>query len=119
MSNLAKGAVLGCFLGIGLMAAAPANADEIIVRPAPGPNVIIEPDGIHDHWREDHWRHDDWRDRPHFCTPERALWKADRMGVRHARIAYENPRAIRIRGHDRRGFIELTFGRAPDCPLLR
>jgi hypothetical protein len=41
------------------------------------------------------------------------------MGLRFARVNYQNRSVIGVRGHDRRGRIQLTFGRAPGCPLVR
>jgi hypothetical protein len=118
-------------VGAGALAVAPASADSLRVG-GPGGSVTVQlgPDSsrvYRDHRRDDHRRDDDrrWDDRRDHrpvmraCTAERALWKAERMGVRRARVAFESRRAISVRGRDRRGPVELTFGRAPDCPLIR
>lgn len=57
-------------------------------------------------------------DRPR-CSADRALRKAERMGVRRARIADVGRRTIDVRGRDRYGDrIMVTFGRQPSCPVL-
>ena len=60
--------------------------------------------------------YDDYRPR---CSEGRALRKAERMGIRRARIADVGRRTIDIRGRDRYGErIYVTFGRHPSCPIL-
>jgi hypothetical protein len=57
-------------------------------------------------------------DRPR-CSEGRALRKAERMGIRRARIADIGRRTIDVRGRDRYGDrIQITFGRQPSCPVL-
>ena len=57
-------------------------------------------------------------DRPR-CSEGRALRKAERMGIRRARIADVGRRTIDVRGRDRYGErIYVTFGRHPSCPIL-
>lgn len=57
-------------------------------------------------------------DRPR-CSEGRALRKAERMGIRRARIADAGRRTIDVRGRDRYGDrIQVTFGRQPSCPVL-
>ena len=57
-------------------------------------------------------------DRPR-CSEGRALRKAERMGIRRARIADVGRRTIDVRGRDRYGErIYVTFGRQPNCPIL-
>jgi len=54
-----------------------------------------------------------------FCTEERALSKAERLGVRRARIVSANRRVIVVRGRDRYGDrIRIVFGRERYCPVL-
>ncbi len=53
------------------------------------------------------------------CTQDRALDKAERMGVRRASIVSMGRRTIEVRGRDRRGDrVRLTFGRVGNCPVL-
>jgi hypothetical protein len=63
-------------------------------------------------------RREFYDDRPR-CSESRALRKAERMGVRRARIADLGRRTIEVRGRDRYGDrIYITFGRHPSCPVL-
>ena len=68
--------------------------------------------------REDRWdeRHSDHR---RGCTAERALRKADRMGLRRARIVDVGRRTIEVAGRDRRGDrVRVRFGRGDrSCPI--
>lgn len=105
---------------IGLGAALPAQADGLYLNfggngPAVGIDVV---DGGHRRdWRDDHRR--DQRDRrDQRCTPERALWKAERMGVRRARVEDVSRHSITVRGRSRGERIFVTFGRAPSCPIV-
>lgn len=54
------------------------------------------------------------------CSPDRALRKAERMGIRRARIVDVGRRTIDIRGRDRRGErVVVSFGRRDrSCPVL-
>jgi hypothetical protein len=52
------------------------------------------------------------------CTEGRALDKAERMGVRRARIVEAGRRTIEVRGRSRDGErVYLTFGRERGCPV--
>ncbi|MCF6114804.1 hypothetical protein [Mesorhizobium muleiense] len=52
------------------------------------------------------------------CTEDRALDKAERMGVRRARIVTAGRRTIEVRGRSRDGErVYLTFGRERGCPV--
>lgn len=63
-------------------------------------------------------RRESYDERPR-CSEGRALRKAERMGVRRARIADIGRRTIDVSGRDRYGDrIRVTFGRQPSCPVL-
>jgi hypothetical protein len=52
------------------------------------------------------------------CTEDRALDKAERMGIRRARIVSAGRRTIEVRGRSRDGErVYLTFGRERGCPV--
>jgi hypothetical protein len=52
------------------------------------------------------------------CTEDRALDKAERMGIRRARIVEAGRRTIEVRGRSRDGErVYLTFGRERGCPV--
>jgi hypothetical protein len=60
-----------------------------------------------------------YRDRAYRrCTPERALFKAERMGIRRARVADVDRRTITIRGRSHGDRVFVTFARAPHCPVI-
>lgn len=63
----------------------------------------------------DYRRHDDFGPR---CSPGRALDKADRMGVHDPRIRYVGERRIGVVGHRHGRTVIVTFGRAPNCPII-
>lgn len=54
------------------------------------------------------------------CSANRALRKADRMGIRRARVVDVGRRTIEVAGRDRRGDrVVVTFGRRDrSCPVL-
>lgn len=54
------------------------------------------------------------------CTPDRALDKAERMGLRRARISDVGRRTIDVRGFSRRGDrVVISFARSDGrCPVL-
>ncbi len=76
-----------------------------------------------DEWRD---RRDDWRDRRDYgeyrrdeCTPDRALRKAERMGIRRARIESVGRRTINVIGRSRGDRVIVTFDRRDRwCPVL-
>ena len=63
----------------------------------------------------------DYVDRPVMrgCTQGRALNKAERMGIRRARIVDVDRRTIEVRGRARDGErVYVTFSRQRGCPVL-
>ncbi len=63
----------------------------------------------------------DWRrhhGRPG-CSPERALNKAERMGLRRVRIADMSRRAVVVVGRDRNGRDRVVFANERGCPVIR
>jgi len=64
-------------------------------------------------------RRDRDRDGPRFCTDGRALDKAERMGIRRARIESSGRRTVEVRGRSRSGErVVIAFGRQPNCPII-
>ena len=73
--------------------------------------------------RREDYREDRWREEARFarrrCTEDRALDKAERIGLRRARVVSVGRRVIEVRGRDRYGDrVTVEFGRAPNCPVL-
>jgi hypothetical protein len=118
MFNKLRTAVLSAVVGLGALAAMPAHADGLYLNfggSGPGAGFYVG-DGPRHH-RDREWRHSrhDFR---HRCTPERALWKAERMGVRRARVVDVGRHSISVRGRSHGDRVWLRFGRAPSCPVI-
>ena len=54
-----------------------------------------------------------------FCTPNRASNKAERIGLRRARVVDVDRRTITVSGRKYGDRVRMTFGRAPNCPIVR
>jgi hypothetical protein len=55
-----------------------------------------------------------------FCSDDRALDKAERMGLRRVYVAVAGKRFVEVRGRNRDGRrVTVSFGRAPHCPVMR
>lgn len=111
-----KTAALSMLIGFGALAAAPASAQ--------AGGIYLEFGSGH---RADSGfrRHDGgWRDHGrHFaprrsCNPRRAVRKAHRMGLRHARIHRIKRHKIVVKGWDQGYRARIVFARAPRCPVL-
>jgi hypothetical protein len=61
------------------------------------------------HDRDEH-RRERW-ERRRECTPDRALDKAERMGIWRARIGHIGRRSIEVRGRSRGGWVSVRFDR--------
>ena len=53
------------------------------------------------------------------CTPERALNKAERLGLRRVAIRDVSRHTISVSGRDRGDRVVVTFGRGGNCPIVR
>lgn len=108
-------AALSAVISLGAIAAAPAVAQaEGVYLNYGGHNGIGVQVG--DYGRH-HYRHD----RRHFraCTPNRAVNKAERYGVRRAYVVDVNRRTITVAGRKWGERVRMTFGRSQDCPVVR
>ncbi|MFC3208906.1 hypothetical protein [Aquamicrobium soli] len=104
MLNSIKIAALSAFLGLGALAAVPATAQAA--------NVQI---GISTHNLNVGYGHG-WN---RVCTPGKAVAKARRLGVRHARVRSIGHRTIRVTGTRYGHRVNLTFSKARNCPVVR
>lgn len=52
------------------------------------------------------------------CSPDRALDKAERMGIRRARIDFVTERRIGVIGRSRGDRVAVTFARTRGCPVI-
>lgn len=114
--------MMGAALFAGMFMALPAQAQV---------QLEIGPEGLRidgncnpryencERYRDDRYN-DRYRERPRYCTENRALDKAERMGIRRARIERVGRRTIEVRGRNRHGErAYVTFGRERNCPVLR
>jgi hypothetical protein len=110
-----KTAALSALIGLGAIAAMPAAA---------------QAEGLYLNYGGHHGagigvqigdRYDYRQDRRHFrfCTPDRAVDKAQRYGVRRARVVDVDRRTITVAGSKWGERVRMTFGRAPTCPIVR
>lgn len=121
-----KTAALSALIGIGTLAAVPATAqaEGLYLNYGGqhrGVGVGIEFDSYDRvDYRRGH-RYDRRHERRHErrCSPERALDKAERYGLRRARIVDVDRRTITVAGRKWGDRVRMTFGRAPHCPIVR
>lgn len=120
-----KTAALSAMIGLGAIAAVPAAAQAggLYLNYGTGHRSGV---GIGvqfgDYDRYDRHDYRDYRhDRRHFraCSPHRALNKAERFGVRRARVVDVDRRTITIAGRKWGERVRMTFGRSPNCPVVR
>ena len=141
MFDKIKTAALSALIGFSTLAAIPATAqaEGLYLNLGQGqPNVgVYIQDRDNNRWdnRNDGWdnrndgrwdnRNDGrWGGRPggrwdRACSPDRAVDKAERMGLRRARIVDVNRRSITVSGRKYGERVAITFARAPNCPVVR
>ena len=85
-----------------------------------GPSYVQYRDYRRDDWRD--YRRDEWRGEGRWdrmCTPERALRKAERLGIYRVRVLDVGRRTIDVGGRRHGDRVVITFARAPNCPVIR
>ena len=115
MFTTLKSAVIAGFLGLSTLAAIPAQADSLYLGLGDRHNetrlgIHIGPSG--------RYNEREYRKTQRSCTPARALEKAQRIGIRRARIDYVNRRTIGVVGRSHGDQVRVTFARAPRCPVI-
>lgn len=117
MFNTIKTAALSALVGLGTLAAIPAHADNLYLgfgnNQDPRVGVYVGDDGYR-HRRGDE-RRDDWR---RGCSPDRALDKAERMGVHRARIIDVNRRTVKVMGRQDGDRVVIVFANDRGCPVI-
>ena len=112
--------LIGCAIVAGMAAVMPAPSFAKDVQIQIGPDGLKLKDACdsrYENCRDNYYGRDHAR---RFCTDDRALDKAERMGVRRARIVSAGRRSIDVRGRDRHGDrVQIRFGREPNCPVYR
>jgi hypothetical protein len=68
-----------------------------------------------------HGRWDNGRGWGHgrYCTPRHAANKAERLGLRRARVVDVDRRTIDVAGRRHGHRVVMTFAKAPHCPVVR
>ena len=125
MLNTLKTAAIAALLGLSTLGAMPAQAQADSLYLGLGDRHDDSRFGLYlgDNgraYRRDHYR-DAYRDEyrsERRCSPERALYKAQRMGIRRARIADVSRRTIDVVGRQHGDRVRVTFARAPRCPVI-
>ena len=113
MTSTLKGALVAAVVGLSGLAAVPAFAQGLYLDFGNGDNSrlgVYSGDGYYPRERR-------YAMRPG-CSPERALDKADGMGIDDARIGRVTPRRIVVLGYEDGDQARITFGRAPGCPVI-
>jgi ABC-type sugar transport system substrate-binding protein len=121
MFNMLRTAALSAVVGLTALTgmAATAQADGLYLNFGGGESRVGVYVGDHGpRWRHDRWdRRDRWERRE--CTPRRAVDKAERLGVRRARVVDVGRRTIDVAGRRHGERVIVTFARAPHCPIIR
>lgn len=121
MLSTLKTATLSAMIGLSTLAAMPAaHADNIYLGFGNNQDrrvgVYVDDDNYDRRdWRRD--RRDDrgWRR----CSPERALDKADRMGLRRARIVDMDRYTVKVVGRQYGDRVVVVFANERGCPIIR
>jgi len=121
-----KTAIFAGLIGLSGLAALPAQADSVYLgfgdRQDDARFGVYLGDSSRTHYPRERWRRDDgewngdWRGRR--CSPGRALDKAASIGVRRPRIDYVTGRRIGVVGRQHGEWVQVTFARAPGCPVI-
>lgn len=115
-------AAFSALIGLGAIAALPASAQAegvyLNYGTGHGAGIGVQFGGYD---RYDYRRHDRRHDHRYnrFCTPQRAVDKAARLGVRGARVVDVDRRTIQVAGRKYGQRVRLTMGRTPNCPVIR
>jgi hypothetical protein len=123
MFKTLKTAGLSALIALGTLAAIPATsaqAEGLYLNLGNGDGRFGVYVGDDDRRWDRYDRRDRW-ERRHFrrqCTANRALNKAERMGIRRARIVDIDRRYITVRGRKWGDRVIVDFGRAPNCPVI-
>jgi len=124
MLNTLKTAAIAALIGLSTLGAMPAQADSLYLGLGDRHNDSRFGLYLGDNdraYRRDHYRDYQYRDEyrsERRCSPERALYKAQRMGIRRARIADVSRRTIDVVGRQHGDRVRVTFARAPRCPVI-
>lgn len=108
MMTFAKSAIVAVALATAGMTASTGTAAAGDL----GFSIYIGSGGHHRHW-------DGPRRHRSFCSPNRALRKARRMGIHRARVVRANRRVVKVRGHRHGHRVRAVFANTWRCPVVR
>lgn len=124
-----KTLTLSAMIGLGGLAALPAaaQADSLYLNLGGHNDArfgVYVGDRDTRYWRGDRHRPDDrwdrrWDRQGDRCTPQRALNKAERLGLRRVQLRDVGRNTITVSGRDRGDRVVVTFGRGRNCPIVR
>jgi hypothetical protein len=117
MFNQIKTAALSALVGLGTLGAIPAHADSLYLGFGNNhdPRFGVYTGDDEDYGRRD-WRRD--RDFRRGCSPDRALDKAERMGLHRARIVDMNRRTVKVAGRQDGDRVVVVFANERGCPII-
>ena len=130
MLTTLKSTVLALAIGLGAVSGAPAIAQAeglyFNLGNGQGPSVEVDNgDSYRQYPRRGERRYDRRYDRRQEnreygsrCSVERAVNKAERMGLHRVRVVDVGRHSITVRGRSYGERARLTFGRAPSCPVI-
>ena len=126
MLTTLKSTVLALAIGLGAVSGAPAVAQAegiyFNLGNGNGPTVGVEEgDAYRGYHRRDERRYDrpyERREYGYRCSVDRAVNKAERMGLHRVRVVDVSRHSITVRGRSYGERARLTFGRAPSCPII-
>ncbi|PWJ84946.1 hypothetical protein C7441_104214 [Pseudaminobacter salicylatoxidans] len=125
MFSFVRRSTLSALICLGGIATTPhiASAQMQFELDEQGGRVIIGPDcrresNRYDPRCRDEYRRD-YRGERRGCSPEQALDKAERLGLRRVRIEDVGRRFIEVSGRSEGRRVLVTFARERGCPVLR
>ncbi|QPC91432.1 hypothetical protein [Mesorhizobium sp. INR15] len=117
MFNTIKTAALSALVGLGTLAAVPAHADSLYLGFGNNNDQrfgVYQGDNSDYRDRRDD-RRGDWR---RGCSPDRALDKAERMGLYRARIVDVSRRTVKVVGRQDGDRVVIVFANERGCPII-
>lgn len=123
MFNTMKTAALSALVGLGTLAAVPVHADSLYLGFGNNDDTRVGVYSGDDGYRRDHRRDErrdderrnEWR---RGCSPDRALDKAERMGLRRARIVDVNRNTVKVMGRQDGDRVVIVFANERGCPII-
>jgi hypothetical protein len=116
MFNIIKAAALSALVGLGTLGAAHADSLYLGFGNKHDPRFGVYTGDDDDYARRD-WRRDrdrDWRG----CSPDRALDKAERMGLHRARIVDISRSTVKVAGRQDGDRVVVVFANERGCPII-